>query len=102
MDVLFECCGDGLQFCFGEVDCRHDEKAIEQCSGRSWRVSADPTKDVCVLVTKFIQEKLGNLFAGHVVLPGARSALIGHLDTVDLVLESLVGESGSSHLLCLN
>ena len=102
MNVLFECCGDGLQFCFGEVDGRHDEKAIEQCCGRLWRVSADPSKNVCILITKFIQEELGNLFAGHVELPGARSALVGHLDTIDLVLESLVSESGSSHLLCLN
>ena len=102
MDVLFECCGDGLQFCFGEVDGRHDQKAIEQCCGRLWRVSADPSKNVYVLVTKLIQEEPGNLFASHVELPCVRSALIVKHLAVDLVLESLVSESGSSHVLCLN
>ena len=98
-NVLFECCGDGLQFCFGEVDSRHDEKS--DC-GRFWRVSVDPSKDVCILVTKLIQKELGNLVTSHLVLPSARSALVVEHLAVDLVLESLVSESGGGHVLCLN
>ena len=75
---------------------------VMMIQGDCERVSVDPSEDVCILITKLIQEELGNLLTSHLVLPSARSTLIVKHLAVDLVLESLVSESGGGHVLCLN